>query len=114
MGLICACLPTLNILISRLRKANNSYDSNRYYQEGSSGVQLGKLKGSHGKGFSAIGSKTSKSDLENEFGSDQSHLISYAGAVDVGAGGAGGIQRTVDVSQTVEMVPESERRRSPF
>ncbi|KAA8652848.1 hypothetical protein EYZ11_003305 [Aspergillus tanneri] len=109
VGLICACLPTFNVLIRKLRHA--AYGSNRYYQqEESSSVPLSKMKASGSKGFS-MGSKR-----EHDFGSDQSHLISYAGTVDLANGGdATGIHihKTVDVSQTVEMVDETEQEGTP-
>ncbi|KAB8077919.1 hypothetical protein BDV29DRAFT_167340 [Aspergillus leporis] len=110
VGLICACLPTMNILINKLRKAGYSYGSNKYYQNESS-MQLSKMKNANSKGFSAIGSKTSRT--EPDFGSDQSHLISYAGTVDAGATGETGIHKTVDVSQTVEVLEDGpvDRRR---
>ncbi|KAF7586493.1 hypothetical protein BBP40_008794 [Aspergillus hancockii] len=109
VGLICACLPTMNILINKLRKAGYLYSSNKYQNESS--MQLSKMKGANGKGFSAIGSKSSRA--EPDFGSDQSHLISYAGTVDVAGTGEAGIHKTVDVSQTVEVLedgPEDRRR----
>ncbi|KAE8357857.1 hypothetical protein BDV27DRAFT_78104 [Aspergillus caelatus] len=105
VGLICACLPTMNILINKLRKAGYSYGSNKYYRDESS-MHLSKMKGANGKGFSTIGSKGSRT--EPEFGSDQSHLISYAGTVDMSASGDGGIHKTVDVSQTVEVLAGGE------
>ncbi|KAB8263583.1 hypothetical protein BDV32DRAFT_110472 [Aspergillus pseudonomiae] len=101
VGLICACLPTMNILINKIRKAGYSYGSNKYYQDESS-MHLSKMKGANSKGFSAIGSKASRT--EPEFGSDQSHLIAYAGTVDMSATGDGGIHKTIDVSQTVEVL----------
>ncbi|KAE8378626.1 hypothetical protein BDV26DRAFT_261238 [Aspergillus bertholletiae] len=101
VGLICACLPTMNILINKLRKAGYNYSSNKYYQDEST-VHLSKMKAGHSKGFSAIGSKTS--GTEPEFGSDQSHLISFAGTVDMNANSDGRIHKTVDVSQTVEVL----------
>ncbi|KAE8349610.1 hypothetical protein BDV28DRAFT_160345 [Aspergillus coremiiformis] len=103
VGLICACLPTMNILINKFRKAGYSNHSNMYYQNESS-MPLSKLKGVNNKGFSAIGSNVSSA--EPEFGSDQSHLISFAGTVDndLGSASDGGIHKTVDVSQTVEVL----------
>ncbi|KAF9891861.1 hypothetical protein FE257_003346 [Aspergillus nanangensis] len=101
VGLICACLPTLNILIRKIQ--TKAYSSDRYYHD--STVHLSKVKGAGGTGFSTSGSRV---DRENEFGNDQSHLISYAGAVDVAStsptSGGVGIHKTVDVSQTVEML----------
>ncbi|RLM00089.1 hypothetical protein CFD26_107095 [Aspergillus turcosus] len=102
VGLICACLPTLNILIKRLRKAGDS--SNRYYEQDSS-VHLSHMKAANNKRFSKGVSKSDTYVDATEFGSDQSHLISYAGAVDgESRDTAIGIQKTVDVSQTVEML----------
>lgn len=109
VGLICACLPTLNILINNIRK--HGYSSNRYYNQQESSMHLSKMKGANSKGFSAIGSK---SDRETDFGSDQSHLITYAGAVDSGASGDTGIYKTVDVQQKVEMIDAPHERRDRF
>ncbi|PLN86937.1 hypothetical protein BDW42DRAFT_158013 [Aspergillus taichungensis] len=101
VGLICACLPTLNILMSKLRKA--AYSSGHYYKQDSS-VPLSKVKGA-GKGtFSAVASKHYPEP--HEYASDQSHLISYAGAVSTGSAGHDGIHKTVDVSQTVEVMQD--------
>ncbi|RHZ55424.1 uncharacterized protein CDV56_107110 [Aspergillus thermomutatus] len=104
VGLICACLPTLNILIKKLRTAG--YSSNRYYEQDSS-VHLSQMKGGNNKRFSKGASKSDTYVDATEFGSDQSHLISYAGAVDgESRDTAIGIQKTVDVSQTVEMLDQ--------
>lgn len=73
-------------------------------------MQLSKMKGTQSKGFSAI---ASKSDREPDYGSDQSHLITYAGAVDNGVSGDAGIYKTVDVSQKVEVVDERNNRNGP-
>ncbi|KAB8231269.1 hypothetical protein ETB97_004433 [Aspergillus alliaceus] len=108
VGLICACLPTMNIVINKIRQAGYSYGSNKYNQNESS-MHLSKMKGASSKGFSAIGSRT-----EPEFGSDQSHLITYAGTVDVGSAGDGGIHKTIDVSQTVEVLGNEPAQRSQF
>ncbi|OOF93150.1 hypothetical protein ASPCADRAFT_209755 [Aspergillus carbonarius ITEM 5010] len=98
VAMICACLPTVNILINKLRK--KEYSSQRYYEPESS-VNLSKLKGSN-KRFS-LG--TSRRADGTESACDQSHLITFAGAVDLeGGSDVGGIHKTVDVSQTVEMV----------
>ncbi|KAE8153390.1 hypothetical protein BDV25DRAFT_149683 [Aspergillus avenaceus] len=110
VGLICACLPTLNILLRKLRVLGYSYNSNKYYQ-GESSMHLSNMKGANGKGFSAIGSKLSTADRDTDFGCDQSHLISYAGAVETGTTHDGGIHKTVDVSQTVEVLKDGERDR---
>ena len=112
VGLICACLPTFNIVIRKLR--SKAYSSNRYYQPESS-VPLSKMKASAGKGFSMV------SKPDHDFGSDQSHLITYAGTVDMGSNAGNGgssdttgihIHKTVDVSQTVEVVDEEQGRAS--
>ncbi|CEL10848.1 hypothetical protein ASPCAL13957 [Aspergillus calidoustus] len=106
VGLICACLPSLNIIITKMR--NHSYKS-RYYEQHASSVQLSRVRGNTNKGIS-------QSEPENNgLTSDESHLISYAGAVERShMGPRGGIHKTVDVEQTIEMVDgtESEPRRS--
>ncbi|KAJ5640441.1 hypothetical protein N7528_000066 [Penicillium herquei] len=95
MGLICACLPVLNVLIAFYRK---NYSSQKYYNQ-SSELQLGDRKSGNN---SKIASGWDKSPA---FG-DQSHLISYAGAPEANESGvfAGefGIKKTVAVEQTVE------------
>ena len=60
--------------------------------------------GVNSKGFSGLGSKDGR---DPEYGSDQSHLITFAGAVDTGAAGDAGIYKSVDVQQRVEMIDES-------
>ena len=106
VALICACLPTVNFFVRRLRDTAGryGYGSNRYYAHSGSGpVQLGKVK------------NAAASD-GTEFGSDERHLISYAGAADgngsgnLGMNGDGrtGIHKTVDVSQTVEVMEEGD------
>ncbi|KAL2813881.1 integral membrane protein [Aspergillus granulosus] len=103
VGLICACLPSLNIVIAKLR--NHSYKS-RYYKHQGSSVALSRVRGNTNTGVS---SKSRNEAESHEINSDQSHLISFAGAVERNHKGAhGGIHKTVDVSQTVEMVDESE------
>ncbi|KAF4185464.1 hypothetical protein CNMCM7927_006787 [Aspergillus lentulus] len=102
VGLICACLPSLNILIKRARK--NGYSSNRYAEQDSS-VQLGHVKPAPKKRLSMGFSKSDTYVDPTELGCDQSHLISYAGAVDGESRDAAlGIHKTVDVSQTVEVL----------
>ncbi|KAL4914854.1 hypothetical protein BDW62DRAFT_219802 [Aspergillus aurantiobrunneus] len=106
VGLICACLPSLNIVITKVR--NHSYKTNAYYEQHGSSVQLSRVRGNTNKGISM---SRSRHEPENgELNSDQSHLISYAGAVERGSdrGVRGGIQKTVDVQQTVEVVEEGE------
>jgi hypothetical protein len=87
---------------------NHSYKS-RYYEQHASSVQLSRVRGNTNKGIS-------QSEPENNgLTSDESHLISYAGAVERShMGPRGGIHKTVDVEQTIEMVDgtESEPRRS--
>ncbi|PYI25925.1 hypothetical protein BP00DRAFT_467463 [Aspergillus indologenus CBS 114.80] len=90
VALICACLPTINILINKLRK-KGYYSSDRY--EPTSSLQL----------------STSRRADGLESASDQSHLISFAGGLDVASSAeTGGIHKTVDVSQTVEVVADRE------
>ncbi|RAK99551.1 uncharacterized protein BO80DRAFT_446522 [Aspergillus ibericus CBS 121593] len=106
VAMICACLPTVNILINKLRK--KEYSSQRYYEPDSS-VNLSKLKNSN-KRFS-LG--TSRRADGTESACDQSHLITFAGTVDMDTGAdIGGIHKTVDVSQTVEMVTNASTNES--
>lgn len=108
--MICACLPSLNIVISKLR--SQTYKSNAYYNQDSS-VQLSRMKGTNRRSISKNMSRPD-GENENEFDADESHLISYAGAVAGGQDGKAGktsqgrgvkgIQKTVDVQQTVEVV----------
>ncbi|GFF31136.1 hypothetical protein IFM58399_02786 [Aspergillus lentulus] len=108
VGLICACLPSLNILIKRARK--NGYSSNRYAEQDSS-VQLGHVKPAPKKRLSMGFSKSDTYVDPTELGCDQSHLISYAGAVDGDSRDAAlGIHKTVDVSQTVEVLDGNRSR----
>ncbi|KAL5339942.1 hypothetical protein BJX70DRAFT_362329 [Aspergillus crustosus] len=116
MGLICACLPSLNILIRKMR--DHSYKSNRDYQEQTSSIQLSRARGNSNKGISMNLSRRDPED--HEINSDQSYLISHAGAVDgmksmtkAKTMGVGGIQKTVDVQQTVEVVERSEAGSPP-
>ncbi|KAL3469753.1 hypothetical protein BJX99DRAFT_264889 [Aspergillus californicus] len=110
MGLICACLPSLNIIITKVR--NHSYkSSNRYYEQQASDMQLSRVNGNSKHG--GISMNVSRREPEShELNSDQSHLISFAGAVDRVGGGGGGIHgaihKTVDVEQTVEVRSQSE------
>ncbi|KAL4808625.1 hypothetical protein BDV18DRAFT_88184 [Aspergillus unguis] len=104
VGLICACLPSLNIVLSKIR--NHSYRSNAYYQQQDS-MQLSHVKGTnHSRRMSKnMSLSRSRQDGEHDFDADENHLISYA----AGTGGLGnisrsGIQKTVDVQQTVEVV----------
>ncbi|GFF38148.1 hypothetical protein IFM51744_03696 [Aspergillus udagawae] len=110
VGLICACLPSLNILIKRVRKTG--YSSNRYAEQDSS-MQLGHVKPANSKRFSMGLSKGETYVDPTEFGCDQSHLITHAGAVDGESHDAAlGIHKTVDVSQTIEVLDGSGSDRS--
>ncbi|KAJ5544983.1 hypothetical protein N7535_006629 [Penicillium sp. DV-2018c] len=95
VGLICACLPVLNVMLAYYK---NNYSSNPYYQTGGSTHPLSERKSAGG---SKIASDWDK--VTNNFG-DQSHLISYAGAPEPGEAffNQDGITKTVAVSQTVE------------
>lgn len=93
VGLICACLPILNVLFVHYRK---NYSSQRYYNQ-SSDVQLGDRKsGNNSK-------SATRWEAPPNFG-DQSHLISFAGTPDASESTymENGITKTVAVSQTVE------------
>lgn len=90
MGLICACLPVLNVLINYYRK---NYSSQKYYNQ-SSELQLA----------DRTNNTNPKAGWEKapNFG-DQSHLISYAGGPEANESGVfDGIRKTVAVEQTVE------------
>ncbi|OJK01559.1 hypothetical protein ASPACDRAFT_77276 [Aspergillus aculeatus ATCC 16872] len=103
VALICACLPTINILVNKLRK-KGYYSSDRY--EPTSSLQLSKMKNGGSKRFS-LGTSRRADGLESA--SDQSHLISFAGGPDVASSvETGGIHKTVDVSQTVEVMADRE------
>ncbi|KAL4964939.1 uncharacterized protein BDV14DRAFT_173994 [Aspergillus stella-maris] len=118
VGLICACLPSLNIVIAKVR--NHSYKS-KYYQQQDSTMQLSRVKGTGSKGQSLNMSR--REPEGHELNSDENHLISYAGAVDglaqggkerkMAVNGIGGIQKTVDVEQTVEVVEGRGSQSSP-
>ncbi|KAJ5982576.1 hypothetical protein N7451_012676 [Penicillium sp. IBT 35674x] len=90
MGLICACLPVLNVLIAYYRK---NYSSQKYYNQ-SSELQLADRTNN-------TNPKAGWQKAPN-FG-DQSHLISYAGGPEANESGVfEGIRKTVAVEQTVE------------
>ncbi|CAG7950036.1 unnamed protein product [Penicillium olsonii] len=95
MGLICACLPVLNVLLAYYKK---EYSSQKYYQNGSN-VPLSERK------TGATSKAASEWDKATSFG-DQSHLISFAGAPEAESADSiynhDGIRKTVAVSQTVE------------
>ncbi|KAI3294447.1 hypothetical protein DTO002I6_4616 [Penicillium roqueforti] len=95
VGLICACLPVLNVLLSHYKK---NHSSQKYYN-GASTHPLSDRK-------SAPASRTATDwDKVANFG-DQSHLISFAGHPEAGESESindqEGIRKTVAVSQTVE------------
>ncbi|KAJ5779378.1 hypothetical protein N7457_007098 [Penicillium paradoxum] len=92
VGLICACLPVLNVMLAYYKK---NYSSNKYYQNGGSTHPLSERAGN---------SKAAcEWDKVTNFG-DQSHLISFAGVPDASESvyNQDGIRKTVAVSQTVE------------
>ncbi|KAJ5107992.1 hypothetical protein N7456_004667 [Penicillium angulare] len=103
VGLICACLPVLNVLIAHYRK---EYSSQKYYNQNSE-VPLGDRKPTNN---SKLGGSWDKSP---NFG-DQSHLISYAGAPEETGSGVFteyGIKKTVAVEQTVESLDSDSHSR---
>jgi hypothetical protein len=93
VGLICACLPILNVLLAHYKKTV----SDKYYQR-SSNMAL-----SERERKSAPSKVASEWDKATAFG-DQSHLISFAGAPEASEpyNPEDGIRKTVAVSQTVE------------
>ncbi|KAJ5596597.1 hypothetical protein N7450_003055 [Penicillium hetheringtonii] len=93
MGLICACLPVLNVLLAHYRK---EYSSQKYYNQ-SSEIQLGERKTGN------TSKNNSQWDKATNFG-DQSHLISFAGAPEATDSifNEDGIRKTVAVEQTIE------------
>ncbi|KAJ5972266.1 uncharacterized protein N7479_002184 [Penicillium vulpinum] len=95
VGLICACLPVLNVMLAYYMK---NYGSQKYYEDGGSTHPLSDRK-------SAPASNVATDwDKATNFG-DQSHLISFAGPPETGKSSIhtqDGIRKTVDVSQTVE------------
>ncbi|KAL6235259.1 hypothetical protein BDW75DRAFT_144777 [Aspergillus navahoensis] len=124
VGLICACLPSLNILITKVR--NHSYRSKSgYYEQQSTDMQLSKVKGStKNRGSVSMNMSRSRCDPEEQdLVSDESGLISHAGAAgDVpaveghvdpaGRKSRGAIHKTVDVQQTVEVLAGGAGRKS--
>lgn len=103
VGLICACLPALNILISRTRKGS-SYLPKAELHSGSR-VQLRKIRGSK----SDYRPMTDKNVEDGTaFGSDERVLISNAAASHSGHDFSdhtpfdGGIMKSIAVSQSVE------------
>ena len=114
VGIICTCLPTVNLVISKIRKYGSSANRSYGYHHDSN-VPLSKMRNMGGsRNPPSKGSKRNP-DGTIDFGNDQSHLISYAGAVDTGADSAGaGIHKTIDVSQTVEMLDERDEQDRNF
>lgn len=97
VGLICACLPVLNVMIAHYRR---NYSSQKYYQNGGSSHPLSDRK------TAPASNAATDWDKVTNFG-DQSHLISFAGPPE-GVDPADsihnhdGIRKTVAVSQSVE------------
>lgn len=94
VGLICACLPVLNVLLAHYKKTV----SDKYYQH-TSDVAL-----SERERKSAPSKVASEWDKVTAFG-DQSHLISFAGAPEASESSYNpedGIRKTVAMSQTIE------------
>ncbi|KAJ5415707.1 hypothetical protein N7465_004402 [Penicillium sp. CMV-2018d] len=97
VGLICACLPVLNVMFAHYKK---NYSSQKYYQNGGSSHPLSDRKSAPASNLATDWDKVTN------FG-DQSHLISFAGPPE-GSGSTDsihnqdGIRKTVAVSQTVE------------
>ncbi|KOS42477.1 hypothetical protein ACN38_g6635 [Penicillium nordicum] len=97
VGLICACLPVLNVMIAHYRR---NYSSQKYYQNGGSSHPLSDRK------TAPASNAATDWDKVTNFG-DQSHLISFAGppeSVDPADSihNHDGIRKTVAVSQSVE------------
>ncbi|CAI7653933.1 unnamed protein product [Penicillium viridicatum] len=97
VGLICACLPVLNVMFAHYKK---NYSSQKYYQNGGSSHPLSDRKSAPASNLATDWDKVTN------FG-DQSHLITFAGPPE-GNGSTDsihnqdGIRKTVAVSQTVE------------
>lgn len=96
MGLICACLPILNVLRAYYRPTSSP--SHNCYPENSH-IQLGKRQ-------SGRNSKSAARWQESLSFGDESHLISVATTPDANENESvrleNGIRKTVAVSQTVE------------
>ncbi|KXG50857.1 uncharacterized protein PGRI_064290 [Penicillium griseofulvum] len=94
VGLICACLPVLNVMLVYYKK---NYASQKYYQNGGSTHPLSDRKSAPASNIATDWDKATN------FG-DQSHLISFAGPPEGGESiyNQDGIRKTVAVSQTVE------------
>lgn len=116
VGIICCCLPTVNLVLAKLRQYGSSANRSYGYNNDSS-VPLSKVRNFGSKGGMSKGNSKRDPDGTVDYGTDQSHLISYAGAVERESDSrTAGIHKTVDVSQTVEMVDDHNRsgaRKSP-
>ncbi|KAJ5641417.1 hypothetical protein N7490_005417, partial [Penicillium lividum] len=92
IGLICTCLPVLNLLIAHHCK---NLSSNKSYNQ-SSDIQLGKRR-------SGTSIKPASEWTKSPAFGDQSHLISYADALEHNSPHAeDGIWKTISVLQTIE------------
>ncbi|OKL55869.1 hypothetical protein UA08_08863 [Talaromyces atroroseus] len=104
IGLICACLPALNNLISRTRRKNSYYSNQESHA--SSRLQLRKIRGSRSDNRPKINRTVEDGSA---FGSDERTLISNADAshsvndFSDHAQFDGAIMKSVAVSQSVEM-----------
>ncbi|KAJ5249579.1 hypothetical protein N7524_011895 [Penicillium chrysogenum] len=94
IGLICACLPIISVLLAYHKK---KYSSQKYYNQHSTNVHL-----SDGKS-SPTSKAASEWDKSVAFG-DQSHLISFVGTPEAAESVCteDGIRKTVAVSRTIE------------
>ncbi|KAI2794928.1 hypothetical protein POX_a01529 [Penicillium oxalicum] len=103
IGLICACLPVLNVLYAHYRRETSSQ---RYYDQGSD-IQMRARKS--GNNSHLASHRTNVPDFGSQ--TDQSHLISFAGAPEVANSiyEEDGIRKTVAMSQTVENAASGSR-----
>ena len=103
IGLICACLPVLNVLYAHYRRETSSQ---RYYDQGSD-IQMRARKS--GNTSHLASHRTNVPDFGSQ--TDQSHLISFAGAPEVANSiyEEDGIRKTVAMSQTVENAASGSR-----
>jgi hypothetical protein len=104
VGLICACLPALNILISRTRKGSSYYAKQELHN--GSLLQLSNIRGPKSHHRSGMNRNL---DHGTAFGSDERVLISNAGASYSGHDCPdqtpldGVIMKSVALSQSVEI-----------
>lgn len=101
VGLICACLPALNILISRTHKGSSYLAKPELH--GGSRLQLKKIRGSKSDYRPRVGRNVEDGTA---FGSDERVLISNAAAFHSGHDFSqldAGIMKSVAVSQSVEV-----------